>query len=493
MLDRRNRLALAADRWPFVAIFPANWRGFVYGVSVKIPASCRCSVPKRDPVVSNLFKRGFLSLIATQFFGAMNDNVLKGVLTFMVIDGAWDGKLGEGGQGIVGVCFTVPFILLSGFAGQLADRHSKRTVTWWVKVAEIPIALTAALGFLTGNLWITLLALIALTCQSSFFGPAKYGMIPELVAESDLSRANGTINMMTNAAVIVGTLVAGLVSDRYAPQNADSGLLWLPGVVLVLIAIVGLIASLFLTPLKIGDRDLQYQLNPFDTYVDTIREMSKTRLLMVMMAWGYFYLLAGIALFIVPEYTEVLDINRAEASILMGVLGIAIGVGCAVAGLISGHHIEPRLIPIGAAGLIVFFLLLAAVPPALANHEGVLRIALSNVGLFILGAGFFAGFYIVPLQALLQKLSPNDERGRYLGTANAVSFTFMTVAALFYWAVRPAFEKQPQHIFYLCSALMALGAAYFLWELRGTGILLGQRPEPTTPTDAESAAPAAEE
>ena len=72
---------------------------------------------------------GFLSLIATQFFGAMNDNVLKGILTFMVIDGAWAGHLGSGGQGIVGICFTVPFILLSAFAGQLADRYSKRTVT----------------------------------------------------------------------------------------------------------------------------------------------------------------------------------------------------------------------------------------------------------------------------------------------------------------------------------------------------------------------------
>lgn len=423
-------------------------------------------------MTSNLFKRGFLSLIVMQFFGAMNDNVIKGVLTFMVIDGAWAGQLGDGGQGIVGICFTVPFILLSGIAGQLADRHSKRTVTWWVKIAEIPIALTAAVGFFTGNLWIALLALIALTCQSSFFGPAKYGMIPELVEDSELSRANGTINMMTNAAVIVGTLVAGMVSDRYSPQGADGGILWLPGAVLVAIAVLGLLASLFLTPLPIGDRKLTYELNPFVTYLGTIREMAKSRLLMVMMAWGYFYLLAGIALFIVPEYTVVLNITRSEASILMGVLGVAIGVGCAAAGLISGHRIEPRLIPVGAAGLVLFFALLGAVPPELANRDGVLRVALSNVAWFILGAGFFSGFYIIPLQALLQKLSPDDERGRFLGTANAVSFAFMTVAAAFFWLIRPAFGNQPQAIFYVCSLLMAAGTAFFLWELRGTGILV---------------------
>ena len=184
---------------------------------------------------SNLFKRGFLSLIFTQFFGAANDNILKMVLTYMVIDGAWAGKLGTGGQGIVGLCFTVPFILLSGYAGQFADRNSKRFVSVLVKVVEIPIALAALIGFWVGNLWITLAALIALTCQSSFFGPAKYGMIPELVPNEDLSRANGTINMMTNIAVIVGTMAGGMIADVYSPQTSTTGvhsapLLWLPGV-----------------------------------------------------------------------------------------------------------------------------------------------------------------------------------------------------------------------------------------------------------------------
>lgn len=414
-----------------------------------------------------MLNRGFMSLIATQFFGAMNDNVLKGILTFMVIDGAWSGDLGEGGQGIVGVCFTVPFILLSAFAGQLADRFSKRTVTLWVKALEIPIAALAGLGFYIGNLWVTLAALVALTCQSSFFGPAKYGMIPELVGDDQLSRANGTINMLTNAAVIVGTLVAGVVSDRYSPQVEVSGVSWLPAAALLVIAVLGFVSSWFLTDLKSGDQSMKYEWNPFATYLCTIQEMAKTPLLMIMLAWGYFYLLAGIALFIVPEYTIVLDISRAEASVLMGVLGIAIGVGCGVAGFVSGRHIEPRLIPVGAIGLTLFFFLLAYVPPSLSSGEGSARIAFSNVSWFILGAGFFAGFYIVPLQALLQGLSPDAERGQYLGTANAVSFGFMTLAAVFYWLVRDSFGNQPQLIFFLCSALMAVGAAFFMWQLTG--------------------------
>ncbi|MEM6468842.1 MAG: MFS transporter [Planctomycetota bacterium] len=422
-----------------------------------------------------LFNPGFLGLIIAQFFGAMNDNVLKVVLTFMVVDGAWKNELGTGGQGIVGVCFTIPFMLLSGFAGQVSDRHSKERVTFWVKIAEIPIAIVAGLGFYFQSLPITLVSLVALTCQSSFFGPAKYGMIPELVSEKHLSRANGAINMLTNVAVIAGTILAGVASDLYVDTDTGHGMRWLPGVILVAIAVFGLIAAKLITPLDPGNKDLNYNVNPFSTYVATIREMSKTRLLMVMMAWGYFYFLAGIALFIVPEYTVVLGTNMTEASVLMGVLGVAIGIGCAVAGWISGDRIDPRLTTIGALGLVTFFFLLGVVEPWMPDARPLLRVALSNVALLIFCAGFFAGFYIIPLQALLQKLSPDGERGQFLGTANAVSFAFMTLSGILYALIRDSYGDQPQRMFLLSSGLMLAGAAFFLWKLRGTGLLIGSR------------------
>lgn len=409
---------------------------------------------------SNLVKRGFLALLGTQFLGAANDNILKGVLTYMVINGAWAGQLGSGGQGIVGLCFTLPFIVLSGYAGQFADRNSKRYVSVLVKVVEIPIAAVALVGFLAGNLWVSLGALIALTCQSAFFGPAKYGMIPELVEPGDLSRANGTINMMTNIAVIAGTLAAGVIADWYAPlpdatgQRAD-GILWLPGAALVVVALAGLGAVLFLVKLEPGDRNLKYDWNPFSTYVSALRQMARSPLLTVAMAWGYFYLLGGIALLIIPEYSDILSIDRGRASLLLGIMAIGIGAGSGIAGLVSGHHIEPRLIPVGGAGMSVFFILLGVVPAGFAN-----------VAVFIAGAGFFAGFYIIPLQALLQKLSPDDERGRFLGTANAISFAFLSVASVFYWIIRPAFGTHPEGIFLVSAGLMLCGTAFFVIKLR---------------------------
>ena len=78
-----------------------------------VPSVCPCDgqkQPNAEPTVKSiLLKRRFLSLIVTKFFGAANDNTLKGVLIYMVIKnggGVWDSQLGEGGQGIVG-CVAV--------------------------------------------------------------------------------------------------------------------------------------------------------------------------------------------------------------------------------------------------------------------------------------------------------------------------------------------------------------------------------------------------
>jgi MFS family permease len=427
---------------------------------------------------NKLLSQGFLSLMTTQFFGAVNDNLLKGVLVYMVIDGAWAGQLGSGGQGIVSICFTLPFIVLSGYAGQFCDRNSKQYVSVLVKILEIPIAVLALVGFWTGSLWIVLSALVALACQSTLFGPAKYGMIPELVASRDLSRANGTINMMTNIAVIVGTLAAGMIADAYSPQTTVAGLLWLPGVAMVIVAVAGLVAVSFLTRLAPGDRALKYTFNPLATYVSVMKETAGKPLQLAMFAWGYFYFIAGLALLIIPEYSVVLKsfgVARAEVSVLLGVMGVAVGVGSAVAGLISGHAIRPRLIPIGAAGLSIFFLLLAVIPPSVPDLDRYWRILASPTAGLIFGAGFSAGFYIVPLQALLQRLSPDDERGRFLGTANCISFGFLLLASLLYWIIRPAFgespdPEHPEKIFLVCSAMMIGGATFFIWRMKARGL-----------------------
>jgi len=420
------------------------------------------------PVRSNLFNRGFVGLMVTQFFGAANDNVLKQVLSFSVaLGGIWYGArftvswLGIDlplNQGYVGLCLTIPFIIFSGYAGQIADRISKQRMTVFVKVAEICIALIALIGFWTMNLWLCMAAMILLAIQSAFFGPAKYGMIPELVDDHELSRANGAINMFTNIAVIAGTLLAGPIYGAFHPASRNStadGLLWLPGAALVLIAVCGFCSSLLIPRLEAKDPTLKFDFNPVGTYWKSIVEMRGKPILWVALAWSFFYMVGMISILILPDYRALLNVTPTEASILLGVLGVAIGIGSVTAGFVSGHHIEPRLIPVGAIGMTVGFFLLGIVPLNFWLIAGLL-----------LGAGFFAGFYIVPLQALLQFLSPDDERGRFLGTANAISFVASTIGSLIFIAAKDLLKMPSNRVFLICCGLAVVGCGLLIFKMR---------------------------
>ncbi|MCP3902489.1 MAG: MFS transporter [Planctomycetes bacterium] len=384
------------------------------------------------------------------------------MLTFAVAAaGVWSGALGDGGQSYVAFCLTIPFIIFSGYGGQIADRVSKQRMTVVIKAVEIGVALAALTAFWSGNVWIGLGAMILLATQSAFFGPAKYGMIPELVRDSDLSRANGMINMFTNLAVIAGTVLAGplyvafngggsqtAAADRFEPSP------WVPGAAMLGVAVLGLGASLFLPRLEAQAPRTRFDWNPVGTYWRAGREMARTPLLLVALAWSYFYLIGMLALLILPDYPSVLGVDEDQAALLMGVLGVAIGIGSVAAGLVSGHHIEPRLIPIGAGGMTAMFLALGLAPA----HYG-------TVAVLLFGAGVFAGFYIVPLQALLQHLSPAGERGRMLGTANAMSFVASTLGGVIF-LVASTLKMPANRVFLICAALALVGTGILIWFMR---------------------------
>ena len=416
------------------------------------------------PSTDKLLNKGFFALMLTQFFGALNDNLLKGILSFAVASGGiWASKLGEGGQAYVGLCLTVPFILLSGIAGQLADRNSKSRITTQVKVAEIAIAAIGFYGFLSGNIWVALGAMLLLAIQSAFFGPAKYGMIPELIADRHLSQANGSINMFTNLAAIGGTVIAGFIYGWYDPKPpiddptsvVSAAKLWAPGTAFLLVAALGLAASTLLPKLSAARPSLKVSLNILGPYVSALKEMSRSSLLLVALAWAFFYMVGMISILILPDYRDLLDISPEKASMLMAVLGVAIGIGSVSAGLISGKRIEPRLIPVGAVGMTVFFILLGSTP-----------LSFGLAAALLTGAGIFAGLYIVPLQSLLQHLSPADERGRFLGTANGLSFVFSTTGSLLFLFLRKSQGMPSNRIFLVTGILSILGTGILLWRLR---------------------------
>lgn len=403
---------------------------------------------------------GFFCLNVTQSLGAANDNILKQVLMFGVAAGGiWADQLGEGAQAIGSLCLAGPFVLFSGFAGQFSDRYSKRDVCVIVKQFEILIALVALAGLWLMNLWVVLASLILIAAQSAFFGPAKYGILPEIMEEKLLSRANGTINMFTYLAIILGCAIGGPLYDAYAPDkiaNPDAKpLLWLPGIMVLVVAIVGTLASYGVPRLVAQNPTLRIRPMFFRAYVETWREIWGTPLAHVVIAWSFFYfIVGGVAMLILPDYKALLQISATQTAILMAILGVAIGVGDFVAGRVSGHAVRPGLIAVGAIGTTVMYFVLGMIP---ANF--------TLVSICLAITGFFAGFFMVPLQTMTQTLSTEEQRGRVLGLWTCMSFVAIMLGNILFLIVKQT-GISSDRVFLVCGVLglICIGLYYFKWR-----------------------------
>ncbi len=409
---------------------------------------------------ARLWNLGFLSLLATQFFEAASDNLVKGAIGYAIaVGGPWESFFGAGGNGLVALAFAFPFILLSAFGGRIADRHSKSRITILLKSISFIVAGIACLGFASGSPIVALTALILFAIVSAFFGPVKYGMIAELVASDKLVRANGVINMATNVAVISGGLLAGLVSVHWKDSVVDgvpTGVgAYAPGVAIVALVLCGFLTCLTLPKLAPQDPDLPVNLDPFSTYITTIREMRQTPLLATCLAWTYFYFVAAIVLVILPDYSAFLSISDEWNSYLMAAMGASIGVGCLSAAYLDKAAWRGRFVALGAFGLGVVFLALGLAPP-----DYTLTMIL------LITMGLVAGFYIIPLQSMLQMHAPDRSRGRVLGTANGMSFAMGALGGVLFFALRSL--GMPSNRVFLVVGAMTLGVCVLviMWNRR---------------------------
>jgi acyl-[acyl-carrier-protein]-phospholipid O-acyltransferase/long-chain-fatty-acid--[acyl-carrier-protein] ligase len=199
--------------------------------------------------------RGFWSLFITQFQGAFSDNVLKNLVIFMMIGLGLSlsekHRIGE----LVGALFSLPFILFSMAGGFLADRFSKRTISIGVKVFEIAVMLVALAGLAWQRMPILLSCVFLMGMHSAFFGPSKYGLLPELLPEKKLSWGNGLLELGTFTAIILGTVAAAMMAQHLQGQHLWSGL------ILVVLAFVGFGTSLGISRVPAADPEKKFNAN----------------------------------------------------------------------------------------------------------------------------------------------------------------------------------------------------------------------------------------
>lgn len=405
-----------------------------------------------------LFRDGsFWGLTATQFLGAFNDNVFKQqlLLLFVAVPTA-TGSMDL--QGVATIAFSIPFVLFSGFAGYLSDRYSKRRVIVLSKVAEIVVMAAGVLGFIAFGFaglpaWLILylmIVLFAMGGQSAFFGPGKYGILPELFRKRDLPPANSLILMTTFMAVIFGSALAGLLMDVLDDR------LWIGGLLTVAIAAVGTWTSLAIRKTPVAAPELRFSADCVAIPSDVRQAMRDDRqLTRALIATSLFWTGAALVQLIVNTVGKnQLGLEDRHTSLMVTGISIGIAIGGALGAPLLGHGVNLRA-SMMAGWAVVVTLVAISFPGSELTHW--LGFRGMFVALTVLGA--FTSIFSIPLQVLMQARPPEALKGRVIATQNLLNWVGICGAGLIYQgadSVLAKYELPPSWNFLAVAAILSV-------------------------------------
>ena len=269
------------------------------------------------------WRLGFWSLIVTQFQGAFNDNALKFLVIYLIVQQNFATGARDQLVLLVGALFALPYILFSLAGGYLADRYSKRSVTIGTKIFEVGVMLFAFLSLTLGNLPMECAAVFLISTQGALFGPSKYGLLPEVLPDRELSWGNGVIELGTFLAAITATMAAGFLADAYRGRQHWSG------AILLGCTVFGLLTSLGISRVRAADPSRRPRFNPFADLGGQLRIIGGDRLLQwAVVGNTYLWFLAALLQFVIVIYGhDTLRVDETQISYLQAAVGIGIGVG----------------------------------------------------------------------------------------------------------------------------------------------------------------------
>jgi acyl-[acyl-carrier-protein]-phospholipid O-acyltransferase/long-chain-fatty-acid--[acyl-carrier-protein] ligase len=401
----------------------------------------------------------FWGMAITQFLGAFNDNLFKQLILLLATPTAAELASGKSGdnQSLAMVVFSVPFLAFSGIAGYVSDRISKRWVVVGAKVAEVLIMFLGFLGFW----WYhvigfngMMIVLFLMGTHSAFFGPAKFGILPEMIRASDLPRANGIFLMLTFMAIIVGMAAAGGL------LTFSGGRVWIGSLVCIAIAVFGVITAQLVRRLPAAQPTLKLHRSSWGIPAEILQLLRRDRqLLLAIIVVSMFWMVAGIVASAVNALGKTqLGLEDYQTSLLTTSISVGIAVGCVLGGYLSRDRVNGRVVKTGAVGLIAT-LVAMALPGGDKHH--LLGYRWSFPVLILMGA--FTGMFVVPVQVIIQSRPPRAEKGRMIATMNQCTWLGIILGSLIFGACIWLLDWTlwPRSTIFAVTAILMLPVAIF--------------------------------
>ena len=379
-----------------------------------------------------LAKKRFSGIFWTQSVGAFTDNFFKQTLLALIAHrglsfmGLPEETVGQ----LSGAIFMAPYFFLSATAGQLADKYDKAGIIRNLKILEIIFAAIAAVAIWKQNMNWCVVSLVFFAIQSAFFGPLKYGILPQVLEPEELVTGNAWVETSTNLFILAGTILGTEFVLRGVPDAAIGGLL-------VVISVLGFYFSTTI-PEAPGDINVKVDNNPFIPTWQTLRLLGQRRsILNSVLGISWFWALGMVMLGAFPFYTtKFLHCSLEVSTLLFMVFSVGVAAGSMLCEKLSFGRLELGLVPFGSIGISLFLLLMGLLgnPLPVTEHElSGLEFIKTSGGIAISICVFlfclFSGFFIVPLYTLIQQRSNPETRARVIAGNNIVNAFFMVLAA----------------------------------------------------------------
>jgi MFS family permease len=408
--------------------------------------------------------RRFLPLFATQFLGAFNDSLFKQAVVLFVTyqlysNPAKEFQFSAIAQGL----FILPFFLFSALSGQLADDHDKARLIRIIKFAEIMIMILGGAGLMLANIPLMLAAVFAMGVHSTFFGPIKYAILPQHLRHDEVLGGTGLVEAGTYIAILLGTILAGVLSTR--PEPAAAAVFGF--------AVLGFLAGRQVPPAPPAAERLPITWHIIHASIELVSAtLHVRRLFLAILSISFFWTIGAVLIIIFPPLVKnVLGADQQVASMFIAVFSIGIAIGSVAINRLLKSEVSARYAPISVIAMGVFVLLLhfvsltwSKVGPDLTTLANFLFNPMAwPMILCLLGVAITGGMFVVPLYAFLTTTVPKTETARTVAANNIVNSGAMVIGSLLAFGLSSlGFGPIAQ---LLLVAAMCLIAAWLGWKL----------------------------
>ncbi|MES2997965.1 MAG: acyl-[ACP]--phospholipid O-acyltransferase [Pseudomonadota bacterium] len=388
------------------------------------------------PQFSLLKSQRFLPLFITQFLGAFNDNIFKnGLIVFITYQFVSESKMWQQlSATLAAALFILPFFLFSALAGQLADKLSRKRLIIIIKTLEVFFMGLASLGFYLPSLGLLLITLFFMGVHSTFFGPIKYAVLPDLLKKNELLGGNALIEASTFMAILLGTILGGLLIASHA------GIAWI-SIIMLSVSLIGLFAS-FYVPTTLGaNPNLKINFHFIQAsfaIINTIKTEKKVFLAILAISW--FWLIGATFLTQFPNFTKnVLQANAGVVTFFLGIFTIGLALGSLVCNRLIKQQIGLQWVPVSLWLMSIFTIDLYFASSHVPIQDAQILISFSGffnsithwrICLDLLGLSISGGIYIVPLYTLIQTDTATEHRARSIAANNIINSLFIVMASL---------------------------------------------------------------